>query len=64
MSLTDALIPITFNNVYIGGEYRLPQSKGTFSFHNPKDGTLVAENFAIAGQADVDASVRHVEEAF
>lgn len=49
---------------YINGEYVQSIGKETFSLSNPKDGSVVADEVAIAGPEDVDAAVAVAEAAF
>jgi aldehyde dehydrogenase (NAD+) len=50
--------------LFINNEY--VEAKGTekLSVFNPKDGSLVADDVAVAGEADVEAAVLGAEKAF
>ncbi|BCS28597.1 aldehyde dehydrogenase family protein [Aspergillus puulaauensis] len=64
MTLLNTPLPITFNQLYINGEYSNPHSREFFSVRNPKDNSLVAEQIPIADGVDVDNAVRIAEAAF
>lgn len=64
MTLVNQLLPINFNLLYINGTYSKPHSTEQFSVLNPKDSTLVADNIPIANDVDVDAAIKHAEDAF
>ncbi|KAH6605265.1 hypothetical protein Trco_006972 [Trichoderma cornu-damae] len=64
MTLLSQPLPISFNKLYVNGQYIEPNSKDALSLLNPKDGTLVAENIPIADSVDVDIAVKHAEAAF
>jgi aldehyde dehydrogenase (NAD+)/retinal dehydrogenase len=57
-------VPISFNKLYVNGEYIESNSKDSLTLLNPKDGTLVAEKIPIADRVDVDNAVKHAEAAF
>ncbi|KAL7931897.1 aldehyde dehydrogenase [Trichoderma chlorosporum] len=54
MSLLGHSIPISFNKLYLNGEYSESNSRDALSLLNPKDGTLVAQDIPIADKVDVD----------
>lgn len=54
----------SYNKLYLNGQFVAAQSKETYSLHNPKDNALVTDTIPIAGPLDVDAAVKHAEEAF
>ena len=49
---------------FINNEYVASKGDKTLSVYNPKDGSLVADDVPIAGQANVDAAVEAAEKAF
>ncbi|PWY86583.1 aldehyde dehydrogenase [Aspergillus sclerotioniger CBS 115572] len=57
-------LPIAFSNIYLNGAHTPSHSSETFSLHNPKDDTLVAENIPVADEVDVDKAVGYAESAF
>ncbi|TKA69440.1 hypothetical protein B0A49_03780 [Cryomyces minteri] len=50
--------------LFINNEYVDSKNKKKLSAYNPKDGSLVADNVALAGGQDVDAAVEAAEKAF
>jgi acyl-CoA reductase-like NAD-dependent aldehyde dehydrogenase len=58
------LDPAYYNKLYLNGQYVAAQSRETYRLKNPKDNTVVIDNVPIAGTADVEAAVKHAEEAF
>lgn len=60
----DNLNPASYNKLYLNGQYVAAQSGETYSLKNPKDNTVVINNVPVAGTADVEAAVKHAEEAF
>lgn len=61
---TEPLDPKSYAKLFLNGQYVNSQSEGTYSLNNPKDNTLVTDQVPIAGPADVEAAVKHAEEAF
>lgn len=51
------------NQLFINNEYVSSKSDKTLTVHNPKDGSLAADNVPIAGEADVEAAVEAAEAA-
>ncbi|KAK2807708.1 hypothetical protein FQN51_000145 [Onygenales sp. PD_10] len=50
--------------LFINNEYVPCKSTQTIAVHNPKDGSLVADNVPIGGEEDVEAAVEAAEKAF
>jgi aldehyde dehydrogenase (NAD+) len=50
--------------LFINNEYVNAKSSNKLSLYNPKDGSLVADDVALAGAEDVDAAVAVGEKAF
>jgi hypothetical protein len=50
--------------LFINNEYVDAKSTKKLSLYNPKDGSLVADDVALAGAEDVDAAVAAAEKAF
>ena len=50
--------------LFINNEYVDAKAGKKLSLHNPKDGSLVADDVALAGEEDVDAAVAAAEKAF
>lgn len=50
--------------LFINNEYVDAKSSRKLSLYNPKDGSLVADDVALAGAEDVDAAVAAGEKAF
>ncbi|KAI1127444.1 aldehyde dehydrogenase [Nemania abortiva] len=50
--------------LFINNEYVDAKSPGKLAVYNPKDGSLVADDVALAGEQDVDAAVAAAEAAF
>ena len=50
--------------LFINNEYVDAKSTKTLSLYNPKDGSLVADDVALAGAEDVDVAVAAAEKAF
>lgn len=64
-SIGGAYSPSFYNNKhYINGEYVNSVNKETYTVWNPKDGSVVSDQMAVAGQDDVDAAVKAAEAAF
>ncbi len=51
-------------SLFINNEYVESKNNKKLSLYNPKDGSLVADDVALAGEQDVDAAVAAAEEAF
>ncbi|CAI6334836.1 unnamed protein product [Periconia digitata] len=51
-------------HIFINNQYVESQSHNKISVHNPKDGSLIANDVAVAGAEDVDAAVAAAEKAF
>ncbi|QKX57324.1 uncharacterized protein TRUGW13939_04436 [Talaromyces rugulosus] len=60
----ETLDPRSYTKLFLNGQYVEATNKETYGLKNPKDNTIVIENFPIAGPEDVDAAVRFAEEAF
>lgn len=58
------LDPKAYTKLFLNGQYVAAQSDETYSLKNPKDNTVVCDKIPIAGPADVEAAVKHAEEAF
>lgn len=58
------LDPKAYTKIYLNGQYIEAINKERYSLNNPKDNTLVSEDIPIAGLEDVNAAVKHAEEAF
>lgn len=64
-SSSAAPVPSFFENKhYINGEYVAAKGKETYTLYNPKDGTVVVKQLAIAGDEDVEAAVVAAESAY
>jgi aldehyde dehydrogenase (NAD+) len=50
--------------LWINNEYVDAKSGKTLTLNNPADGSLVADNVALAGEQDVDLAVEGAEKAF
>jgi aldehyde dehydrogenase (NAD+) len=50
--------------IFINNEYVSAKSTKTLTLNNPKDGSLIADDVALAGEQDVDAAVAAAEKAF
>ena len=50
--------------LFINNEYVDSKNSKKLSLRNPKDGSLVADDVALAGEQDVDAAVAAAEKAF
>lgn len=50
--------------IFINNEYVESKNPKKLTVYNPKDGTLVADDIALAGEEDVDAAVAAAEKAF
>jgi aldehyde dehydrogenase (NAD+) len=50
--------------LFINNEYVESKNSKKLSVYNPVDGTLVADDIALAGEQDVDAAVAAAEKAF
>jgi aldehyde dehydrogenase (NAD+) len=50
--------------LFINNEYVDSKSSKKLTLYNPKDGSLVADDVPLAGEADVDAAVEAAEKAF
>ncbi|PVH95800.1 aldehyde dehydrogenase [Periconia macrospinosa] len=50
--------------IFINNEYVDPNNSNKLTVYNPKDGSLIANDIALAGEADVDAAVAAAEKAF
>ena len=50
--------------LFINNDYVDAKSSKKLSLYNPKDGSLVADDVALAGAEDVDAAVAAAEKAF
>ena len=63
-------MPFTFSKsslpkqLFINGEYVDSKHSKKLTLHNPKDGSLVADDVALAGEQEVDAAVSAAEAAF
>jgi aldehyde dehydrogenase (NAD+)/retinal dehydrogenase len=60
----NSLDPKGYTKLFLNGRFVEAQSEETYSLKNPNDNTAVTEKVPIAGPADVEAAVRHAEEAF
>jgi acyl-CoA reductase-like NAD-dependent aldehyde dehydrogenase len=60
----DFMDPKQYNKLFLNGRYVASQGQETYSLKNPKDNTVVIENIPIAGPEDVEAAVKHAENAF
>ncbi|KAH8686242.1 aldehyde dehydrogenase mitochondrial precursor [Ilyonectria robusta] len=58
------LDPKSYTKLFLNGQYVTAQNDETYSLKNPKDNTIVCDKIPIAGPADVEAAVKHAEEAF
>lgn len=58
------LDPKAYTKIYLNGQYIEAINKERYSLKNPKDNTVVSEDIPIAGLEDVNAAVKHAEEAF
>lgn len=58
------LDPKSYTKLFLNGQYVAAQNDETYSLKNPKDNTVVCDKIPIAGPADVEAAVKHAEEAF
>ncbi|KAH6972844.1 aldehyde dehydrogenase mitochondrial precursor [Ilyonectria sp. MPI-CAGE-AT-0026] len=58
------LDPTSYIKLFLNGQYVTAQNDETYSLKNPKDNTVVCDKIPIAGPADVEAAVKHAEEAF
>ncbi|KAI0512940.1 aldehyde dehydrogenase [Xylaria bambusicola] len=67
-SATDATFPWSKSNLpkqlFINNEFVAAKSTKTLEVYNPKDGSLLANDVALAGEQDVDAAVAAAEAAF
>lgn len=50
--------------IFINNEYVDAKSSKKLTLHNPKDGSLLADDVPLAGEQDVDAAVNAAEKAF
>lgn len=50
--------------IFINNEYVDSKSSKKLTLNNPKDGSLIADDVALAGEQDVDAAVAAAEKAF
>lgn len=50
--------------IFINNEYVESKSSKKLTLHNPKDGSLIANDVSLAGEQDVDAAVAAAEKAF
>ncbi|KAF2790609.1 aldehyde dehydrogenase [Melanomma pulvis-pyrius CBS 109.77] len=50
--------------IFINNEYVAAKSSKKLTLNNPKDGSLIADDVALAGEQDVDAAVAAAEKAF
>lgn len=50
--------------LFINNEYVESKNSAKLTLNNPKDGSLVADDVALAGEQDVDAAVAAAEKAF
>jgi aldehyde dehydrogenase (NAD+) len=63
-------MPLTFSKtklpkqLFINNEYVESKGSKKLSLYNPKDGSLVADDVALADEHDVDAAVSAAEKAF
>ncbi|KAH7009636.1 aldehyde dehydrogenase mitochondrial precursor [Ilyonectria destructans] len=58
------LDPKSYTKLFLNGQYVTAQNDETYSLKNPKDNTVVCDKIPIAGPVDVEAAVKHAEEAF
>jgi aldehyde dehydrogenase (NAD+) len=50
--------------IFINNEYVDSKNSKKLTLHNPKDGSLIADDVPLAGEQDVDAAVEAAEKAF
>jgi hypothetical protein len=50
--------------IFINNEYVDSKNSKKLTLHNPKDGSLIADDVPLAGEQDVDAAVAAAEKAF
>lgn len=50
--------------IFINNEYVDSKNSKKLTLHNPKDGSLLADDVPLAGEQDVDAAVDAAEKAF
>lgn len=50
--------------IFINNEYVDSKNSKKLTLHNPKDGSLLADDVPLAGEQDVDAAVEAAEKAF
>jgi aldehyde dehydrogenase (NAD+)/retinal dehydrogenase len=64
-SISPALSPSFYNNKhYINGAYVESKCRETYTVRNPKDGSILSDQMAVAGDDDVEAAVQAAEAAF